>query len=497
MNSVLNLDGYKIGHIRQYIDGIQYVNSNLTARGSRMEGVNHIVFFELQRFIKKWLIDDFNRNFFRRPKSEVVSEYKRIMDNYLGKDSVNVDHITALHDLQYLPLKIKALPEGSKVPLRVPFVTIVNTNPKFFWLTNYIETLFSCEMWQGITSATIANEYRKILDYYAYKTVGENSFVKFQGHDFSMRGMSSVETARMSGSAHLLNFVGTDTVPAILELEKYYNANSDIELIGCSVPATEHSVMSSSIEFKTINGQQVSNECEVFERLITKVYPNGIVSIVSDTFDLFKVLTEYLPKLKDKILARNGTLTIRPDSGDPVKIICGDSNALVNSPEYKGVIELLYDTFGGEISNQGFKVLDSHVKAIYGDSITLDRAQQICQKLFDKGFASTNIILGIGSYTYNYNTRDVFSMAQKSTWCQVDGIGRAIFKDPKTDDGTKKSAKGLLKVEHDGTDYYLVDNCTVEQEKEGHLRTVFEDGKLLYETSLSEIRNLLFKDGQF
>lgn len=486
MNTLLQTDGYKTGHIFQYPKGTEYVYSNWTPRKSRIPGINRVVHFGLQHFIKKWLIEDFNKNFFQRPKDEVVKEYKRMMDNYLGPDSVSVKHIGELHDLGYLPLKIKSLPEGSLVPMRCPAVTIINTDRRFYWLTNYIETLMSAELWMPSTSATIAKEYRKILDYWCAKTGGDPNFVQFQGHDFSMRGMAGVEAAKLSGMGHLLSFVGTDTIPAILELEKYYGANSDNDLVGCSVPATEHAVMCAG---------KKEDEFETFRRLIEDVYPNGIVSVVSDTWDLWEVLTNYLPRLKDKILSRDGKLVIRPDSGDPVDILCGTVGNRIprKLPQEKGVIELLWDVFGGTVNEKGFKVLDSHIGAIYGDSITLERCQQICERLAAKGFCSTNVVFGIGSFTYQYNTRDTFGFAMKATWCQVNGVGYDIFKDPVTDDGTKKSAKGLIRVEKDiaTEEFVCIDKCTTDGEKYGYLRTVFENGKLIEETALKEIRERL------
>lgn len=568
MNSLLNTDGYKTGHKFQYPPGTEYVYSNWTPRKSRIQGIDHVVHFGLQHFIKKWLIEDFHDNFFMKPKGEIVREYKRMMDNYLGKDSVDVKHIEDLWELGYLPLKIKSLPEGSLVPMRCPAVTIINTAPKFFWLTNYIETMLSAELWMPTTSATIAREYRKLLNYYCQETGGDPNFIQFQGHDFSMRGMAGIEAAKLSGMGHLLSFVGTDTIPAIIELEKYYRANSDEELIGCSVNATEHAV-------QCAGGKE--GELETFKRLLFEVYPKGIVSVVSDTWDLWKVLTEYLPNLKDKILARDGKLVIRPDSGNPVDIICGnfstvqdvtnevdnfeefkeyakediidfvrddtphgeygvdshsiiykfqgkyykctidnfqwnrhdkqfyfidfyeDPNLIVEeiqlTPENKGVIELLWDVFGGIINEKGFKVLDPHIGAIYGDSITLDRCQQICERLKAKGFASTNIVFGIGSFTYQYNTRDTFGFAMKATWCQVNGKSYDIFKDPITDDGTKKSAKGLIQIIFDTNknEYFFRDQVDPSEEDASNcLETVFENGKLVKETLLSEIRNRLW-----
>lgn len=251
MNSLLLTDGYKTGHIFQYPPGTQYVYSNWTPRKSRIKGINHVVNFGLQYFIKKYLIEDFHDNFFNKPRS-VIYEYKRVMDIYLGKDSLDIKHIEQLWELGYLPLEIKSLPEGSLVPIRCPMVTIVNTLPEFYWLTNYIETLMSAELWGPMTSATIAREYRLMLNHFCGITGGDPNFVQFQGHDFSMRGMYGVEAAKLSGMGHLLSFVGTDTIPAILQLEKYYHAKGEDELIGCSVPATEHSCTSANIHFYEI-----------------------------------------------------------------------------------------------------------------------------------------------------------------------------------------------------------------------------------------------------
>jgi nicotinamide phosphoribosyltransferase len=236
------------------------------------------------------------------------------------------------------------------------------------------------------------------------------------------------------------------------------------------------------------------SEIQTFKRLITELYPNGIVSIVSDTWDFWKVMTEYLPALKDDILARNGRVVIRPDSGDPVKIICGDeetSSSFLTEAQVKGAYELLWDTFGGKINAKGYKELDSHVGLIYGDSITLPRQDRILRLLEGKGFSPSNLVLGIGSFTYEYVTRDTFGFAMKATWGQVNGVAKDIFKNPKTDSGFKKSAKGLLMVYNDGGILKLKDQCTPEEEKMGLLEIVFENGKLLKDYSLSEIRERL------
>ena len=506
MNPLLLVDFYKPSHYFMYPKGMTKLYSNFTPRKSRLEGIDKVVVFSIQHFCLEYLIKQFNDNFFKKNKKEVIEEYSRHV-----KQSTYA-HIEALHDLGYLPIEIKALDEGTLCPIGVPMMTITNTHPDFAWLVNYLETLISCMLWQPITSATIAYEYKKILNKYALETTGHTQDVQWQGHDFSMRGMSSVESAILSGMGHLTSFTGTDTIPAVYQLEKSYGATG---LIGASVPATEHSVMCMGTK---------ESEIETFRRLLDLYHDAPVLSVVSDTWSLWDVLTKFLPELKEKILSRPGKLVIRPDSGDPVDIICGtkyllDGKAFTPdsykamqehnlykewTSEDKGVIELLWDTFGGTVNGQGYKVLDPHIGAIYGDSITMDRAVQICERLKAKGFASTNIVLGIGSYTYQYNTRDTFGFAMKATYGEItheiaDGPGqiafevepREIFKDPITDDGTKKSKKGLLQVS--ATDYTLVcsDQCTWKEESEGLLTTVFKDGKLVKETTLDEIREKL------
>ncbi|MFZ5553111.1 MAG: nicotinate phosphoribosyltransferase [Bacteroidota bacterium] len=486
INPLMLIDFYKADHRRQYPEGTELVYSNFTPRKFRRDGHGELVFFGLQYFVKEYLVRQWNEGFFKLPKEKVMADYKRRMDTSLGKDSIPVEHIAELHDLGYLPLSIKALPEGTIVSPKIPVLTVHNTEPRFFWLTNYLESLMSAILWKPSTSATTAFQYRKIFNRYAFETVSENNidFVYWQGHDFSFRGMSGIEDACISGAGHLLSFYGTDTVPAIDFHELYYNADAEKEIIGGSVPATEHSVMCMGTK---------ENEIETFRRLVTDLYPTGIVSIVSDTWDFWQVITEYLPKLKNEILSRNGKVVIRPDSGDPVKIIIGDKDAQPGSPEYKGAIECMWEIFGGIITDKGYKLLDSHIGLIYGDSITLDRQLAILEGLKQKGFASFNVVLGIGSFTYEYVTRDTYGFAMKATYGKVNGEEREIYKDPKTDDGTKKSARGLLAVQEQNGKLVLKDQCSWDELKFCLMEPVFENGKLLRDHSLSEIRSRVQK----
>ena len=482
------IDFYKADHRRQYPEGTTLVYSNLTPRSDKLSPIpahlfdGTVVSFGLQFFIKDFLIDAWNAEFFAQPKAEVVARYKRRMDTSLGVGAIPVDHIEALHDLGYLPICIKALPEGTRSPIKVPVLVIYNTHPDFFWLTNYLETVLSCYLWKPMTSATIAAHYRTLLDRYAEETGADKGFVPFQGHDFSFRGLSGVADASLSGAAHLTSFVGTDTVAAIDLVEDYYGGDAERELIGTSVPATEHSVMCMG----TFEG-----ELDTFRRLITELYPAGIVSIVSDTWDFWQVLTDYTVALQPEILARQGKVVFRPDSGDPVKIICGDPEAAADSPASKGAVECLWDIFGGTITDKGFKVLNSHVGLIYGDSITLTRAEAILSGLKAKGFASSNVVFGIGSFTYQFVTRDSFGFAVKSTYGEVNGVGREIYKDPKTDNGIKKSARGLLQVTEVGGVFTLSDQQDAIDSEGCCLREVFRDGKLLVDDTIAEIRGRL------
>jgi len=494
MNPLFLTDGYKTSHNKQYPEGTTLVYSNFTPRSNKYapKGCNELVVFGSQMVMKQ-LHETFQNEFFSKTKELVCGEMKRELSAYLGSD-YDVSHFEALHDLGYLPIHVKSLPEGSLAPIKVPVLTIYNTHPDFFWLTNYLETILSNLLWKPMTSATIAHQYRKVLTSWMEKTDEERAwFIDWQGHDFSMRGMDSIDAVISSGLGHLTSFMGTDSLPTIFGARKFYNEEG---FVGGSVPATEHSVMCAG-------GQD--DEIGTFRRLI-ETYPTGILSVVSDTWDLWKVCTEHVVTLKEEIMARDGKLVIRPDSGDPVDILCGEiSNPdikpkLANGyhPKHIGVIELLWDVFGGTVNEQGYKVLDSHIGAIYGDSITIDRANEICRRLADKGFASTNVVLGIGSFTYQYNTRDTFGFAMKATYVEVNKPkfpgdfnpeGREIFKDPITDDGTKKSATGLLCVETlpDGS-IGLYDKVSWNTEETGLLQTIYKDGVFENETTLSEIR---------
>lgn len=498
LNAMLLCDFYKTSHRQQYPEGTEVVFSTWTPRsGKHSLGVDEVVAFGFQGFVKEYLIDFFNEEFFDKPKEEVVGEYSRVMKFSLGVQEPHTKHIEDLHDLGYLPIKINALREGTLVPFRVPMLTIENTDPRFFWLTNYLETLASTSLWKPSTTASIARKYKQLLNKFALETTGSSMGTEFQGHDFSMRGLSGLEDSARSGMGHLVaGFAGTDTIPAIMYAEQYYNANIETELVGCSVNATEHSCMCAG-------GKE--DERETYRRLIEDTYPTGILSIVSDTWDLWNTLENIIPSLKDSIMARDGgpesldKVVIRPDSGDPADILCGNAHAIeldgTPTAASKGVVELLWDTFGGTINEQGYRVLDSHIGAIYGDAITLERCEDICQRLKDKGYASTNVVFGIGSFTYQYITRDTLGFAMKATSVTINGEQKAIFKDPVTDDGTKKSAVGRVKVFENpklgGLICYDENTPGFDSMNEGLLEPLFLNGKLLRDQSLNSIREMV------
>lgn len=478
-----------------------------------------------------------NSTFFNLTEYEFQAKLKDIAEIYApfcGPNGVNLQRLTDLYNLGYLPLCIKALPEGSRVPVGVPVLTITNTVDEFYWLPNFMETWMSAELWKSSTSASTSFVYRKIIERYADITGGSKEYIDWQGHDFSSRGMSGIADAAKSGAGHLLYFTGTDNISAVpvKYIRDVYQGESTF--VGGSVPATEHSVMCAG-------GKET--EIETFRRLL-KTYPSGIISIVSDTWDFWNVITNIAAELKEEILARtpdefgNAKTVFRPDSGDPVKILTGykviDESQLeqshyrahaehyeavrtedgryfilkakydsyfsgfdyfyfekeISEAEAKGAIECLAEIFGTTTNAKGYKTLNPRVGLIYGDSITPVRAEQILSRLQEKGFASDNVVFGIGSYTFQYATRDSFGFVMNATYVEINGEGMEIFKSPKTDSGTKKSAKGLLRVVKGQNSYRLEDGVSKDEQNTGALQLVYMNGALVSHSSYENIRAL-------
>lgn len=493
IRGLMQTDSYKLDHkrISDLAGKTTRVYSNWTNRGTRIEGIDKVVHFGLQAFLQQ--LTETWQPFFDADEDLVVDLYRERLKNFLAP-GIPLDHIRALHKLGYLPLEFKAVAEGTEVPVRVPTFTIENTVDEFFWLTNYIETILSATYWQPSTAATIAHSIRKVLDEAAEKTGTPAEVVNFQGHDFSFRGMQGAESAAASGAAHLVSFNGTDSLVSLDWIDHYYGG----EYLAASVPATEHSVMCA--------GAAVLGEKKLFGEIIN-LYPTGIVSIVSDTFDLWEVLTNFLPSYHDEIMARDGRIVVRPDSGNPVDIITGtiDARTPEGLDEYMkkaaagtltvqeaGVVQLLWDEFHGEINEAGFRQLDTHVGMIYGDSMTRDRIREVAERLAARGFASGNFVAGVGSYSYSYQSRDTFQSAVKATWAEVDGKPYDLQKDPVTDSGMKKSAKGRLSVQKDENgELFLIQQATPEQEAASELKTVWKDGEFVRKQTFAEVREVL------
>lgn len=481
-NPMLLIDFYKAVHAEMLPEGITKSVSYFTPRMSRVKRWDKVVMFGLQGFIKTWLIDYFNREFFNRPFDQVIHEYRRVMDASLGAGAYNIGKIVKLHRLGYLPIEIVALPEGTRVPMHVPMFGITNTHPDFAWLPQSLESLISAESWHPMLAATVGYTYRQIVNKYYDLTCDDVIRRSKALGAFDFRGEECLESAVKAGAGWCLSFLNTATVPVIPYLEQIYNCDCTKEPVAYGSPSTEHSVMCSNF---AVDGDEET----LLRRLLTEIYPNTSFSAVLDSYDYWNVIDNILPKLKPEILAHNGCMLMRGDSGDCVDVVTR-------------TVFKLWEIFGGTVNSKGYKVLDPHVKAIYGDSITVQRCEEIYKILMENGFACSNVSLGVGSFSFQCIeedgelkpfTRDTFSSCIKATYCEINGKPTPIFKNPK-DGGFKKSQKGCCLVyrDADGNLDYL-DELTWEQacDRSNLLVPVFRDGKLLKEYSLAEVREIL------
>lgn len=502
----LACDSYKNSHRESYVPGITDTISTITMRGVKgedLKGVTEGVAFGHQMMCKDLLIDLWNTEFFQKSKAEVIARFTKFIKHTLFEQNPYTAHIEALHDLGYLPIEIMAVPEGTVVPLRTPTMMIHATHPDFFWLPTYLETQISSEFWPSYVYATMAHESRKNVDYYGMKTVGELSFSFWQSHDFAMRGLYGLQASKFA-VGHAVSFYGSDTQPAGLAAEQFYGmdmglgniANGQEQVMG-SVFALEHSNVMAGIEVFMKNNPGMSRldaELEYIRWILTEVRPEGIVSIVMDTYDYFAVISN-LHRIKDVIMNRNGKLVCRPDSSPktPLEIICGDPESK-DPLQNKGSLEILWDQFGGTMSANGYKLLDSHIGIIYGDSITIGLQKAIFERMMATGFATTNAVFGIGSYTYQLKSRDSLGIAMKEVGIVYNDEFMPTSKDPKTDSGTKKSQRGAVAVyEVDGVITW-VDGLTLEESKtfKGNLlTTIFKDSKMVNEVTLTDVRTAL------
>jgi nicotinamide phosphoribosyltransferase len=469
-NPLMQTDVYKLGHLEQYPDGTDSVYSHLLARSDKK--FNDVLFFGLQYILKRYLTQPL--------KVWMADELLRTRQAILGSTSQKVvDRIHNLCDLGYWPVQIKAVPEGSILPTKHVLTTIRNTHPDFAWCAGFIESLL-LKVWYPTTVATQCWQYRKLVRDFWAETVGVGGLPEeFAVHDFGYRGDSSEEGAALSGVAHLTCFTGSDTVPAYKCAVDYYRAKSTDAPIMLSVPASEHSVMCAF-------GRD--NELAAFQHMLD-TYPKGIVSIVSDQYDVWHVLTKMAQDLKPQIMARDGKVVFRPDSGDPEKIITGDPDSKSFSPASYGALKLLHHAFGGVKNNKGFTKIDNHVGLIYGDGMYLERYRRTLETMRRNEYAADNLVIGVGGILRNHS-RDTLGFAIKATHVTVNGEPREIEKDPITDPG-KKSLKGLLRLEREAGQWITIDRVSEEAERGGLLVPVFRDGIILKEYSLEEIRRLV------
>lgn len=480
-NPMLLIDYYKAVHAEMLPQKMTKSVSYFTPRMSRIDRWDKVVMFGLQGLIKTYLIDYFNKEFFERPFEEVIAEYKRVLDHTLGQKVYGIEKIEKLHRLGYLPIEIVALPEGTRVPVHVPMFGITNTHPEFAWLPQALESLISAESWHPMLAATVGFTYREIVNrYYALTCDDTIDRAKALGA-FDFRGEECTESAIKAGAGWCLSFLNTATVPVIPYLEQMYDCDCTKEPVAFGSPSTEHAVMCSNF---AVDGDEIT----LLRRLLTEIYPNTSFSVVLDSYDYWNVIDTILPQLKEEIMAHNGCMLMRGDSGDCVEVVTR-------------TVFKLWDEFGGTVNSKGYKVLDPHVKAIYGDSITVQRCEQIYRILMEHGFACSNVALGAGSFSFQCIeengilkpfTRDTFSSCIKATYCEIDGTPYPIFKNPK-DGGFKKSQKGCCVVfEEDGSLQYR-DGLDWQEASSGDnlLQTVFKDGVLTKEQTLQEIRGRL------
>lgn len=483
INPMLLIDFYKAVHAEMLPAKITKSVSYFTPRMSRVRMWNKVVMFELQGFVKTYLIDYFNERFFERPIDEVISEYERIMDASLGKGVYGLQKIKDLHALGYLPIEIWALPEGTKVPMHVPMFCITNTHDDFAWLPQALESLISAEAWHPMLVATVGATYRDIVNKFYDETCDDSVSRNKALGSFDFRGEECTDSAIKAAAGWCLSFVNTATVPVIPYLEKLYNCDCTKEPVAFGSPSTEHAVMCSNY---AVDGDEVT----LLKRLLTEIYPDTSFSAVLDSYDYWNVIDNVLPQIKPEIMAHNGCMLMRGDSGDCIEVVT------------KTVFKL-WDEFGGTINSKGYKVLDPHVKVIYGDSITIQRCERIYEILKDNGFAASNVALGVGSFSFQCVeedgilkpfTRDTFSSCIKATYCEIDHKPYPIFKNPK-EGGFKKSQKGCCLVyKNDNGELCYKDEYTwkeVSCNSKQELKAIFRNSELLIDDSFANIRNRL------
>jgi nicotinamide phosphoribosyltransferase len=446
-NIILNTDSYKASHFLQYPAKTEFVSSYIEARGGKMEKV---LFFGLQVFIKSYLCTPFSQEDIDEAEAIITAHglpfyregWEYILDTYNG----------------FLPLEISAIEEGRIVPLQTAMVQVINTDPKCYWLTSYIETALLRAIWYPTTVATLSYSIKQTIQRYLDET-SDDTFADFKLHDFGSRGVSSEESAMLGGMAHLVNFQGSDTLSAVVGARRYYNA----DMAAFSIPASEHS---------TITSWGRKGEEDAYNNMITQFGKEGkIFAVVSDSYDIYNAVSHiWGEKLKDKLKSSGATLVIRPDSGKPQEVVLE-------------VMKRVYEKFGGTINSKGYKVLDSSVRIIQGDGVNADSIKEILEILKNNGFAAENIAFGMGGALLQQPNRDTLSFAMKASAICIDGEWRDVYKDPITDSG-KRSKRGRLAVTNE------LETIRVEElgDETNLLQPIYRNGELLKELDFDTIR---------
>lgn len=521
-NPCLMVDAYKLGHFFQMPRGVETIFSTWTARYNKYHNggeCKDTVVFGHQGYIQEYFIEFFNENFFNADINHIEADFKRKVSAVFHPAYTDFSRFRKLHELGYLPIEVWGVPEGTVLPINVPDHIIFNTDPDFAWLPQYLEDIWSCHNWMPSTSATTAYYRRKLLEPYVAATCDSMDVLKHMCGDFSMRGMTGEDAAYVSTCGHLLSFDRTATVEGNGYLEQYYGADLEKNAPGLGVPSLEHSVVCQNVAYykevmasgklpvkmipyvrKAMNENWEPNliaEMCFLIRLLTDVQPEGVLTYVSDTYDYWGVVTKVIPAIKDIIMNRKGKLSVRPDSGNPIHIICGDPDAEPGSPQFNGTIFELMKTFGWTRNSKGCKVLPSQIGLIYGDAITAEITKAVGEWCVSREISIGNIAFGIGAYTYQYVTRDTRGYAIKATDAIIDTMGELpLYKQPKTD-SAKKSPKGAVAVIKDGRGIIqMVDGLTIDEALHYHGNLMvpkFKDGKMFNIETIYQIRDRLWE----
>lgn len=461
-NLLLLADAYKYAHHKLYIPGTTKIYSYLESRGGNF---SEILFYGLQYFLKEYLEGQ------AFTQTDIDEADETLSAVFGRKDVFNreiFEYILKSHDGR-LPVRIKAVQEGSVVPVQNVLMTIENTDPKCYWLTNFMETLLM-QVWYPSTVATLSREVRKIVEQYFDATAEDSAkgAIDFVLNDFGLRGVSSVESGGLGGSAHLINFMGSDTVYASTFAKKYYHAQ---KVYGLSVPATEHSIM-------TLLGEK--GESRTFQHVLN-TYPEGIVACVSDSYNIFNAVGNlWGTEFKQQILDRKGTLVIRPDSGDPVKTLTK-------------VFDILFEKFGFTVNSKGYKVLPPQVRVIQGDGIDMRSIPLIYESLKKSRVSAENLVLGMGGALLQKVNRDTQKFALKCSFAEINGNMVNVKKQPveMNENGEivksfKTSKAGKLKLVKIGGRYQTTDMHSNHYDDELH--TVFENGTIVKQCTFEQVR---------